>query len=395
MSPRLQSVLTGLRVIDLTQARAGPTAARQLADWGADVIRIEPPRDSMYADLGKRHGPDFQNLHRNKRGLALDLKMREGLDVLHRLASRADVLLENFRPDVKARLGFDYPRLCELNPRLVYGSISGFGQDGPCAHWGGLDQIVQGMGGHMSITGEPGRGPMKSGAAINDMFAGILCANAVLMALLDRERSGQGQWVSTSLIEAQLFMLDFQAARWTMNGDEPTQDGNHHSMLTPMGVFATRDGHINIAPLPRMWGRFCEVLGVPEMKDDPDYRTPEDRQCNRARLIQAIEAITRSRDSDDWVAAFNRADVPCGPIYSIKEAFDNEQVRHLGIVQTVHSASVGRDLNLVGQPLHMSQHESRIAAPAPACGEHTDEILAEEGYSQAEISHLREIGAVL
>ncbi len=395
MSSHVQGPLSGLKVIDLTQARAGPTTARQLADWGADVIRIEPPGDSMYADLGKRHGPDFQNLHRNKRGLALDLKMPEGLDVLYRLASHADVVLENFRPDVKTRLGFDYAELNKLNPRLVYGSISGFGQDGPCAHWGGLDQIIQGMGGHMTITGEPGRGPMKSGAAINDMFAGILCANAVLMALLHREHSGLGQWVSTSLIEAQLFMLDFQAARWTMNGDLPTQDGNHHSMLTPMGVFATQDGHISIAPLPKMWGKFCVALGTPQMKDDPDYRTPEDRHRNRERLIQVIETATRNRSSQAWITAFHEAGVPCGPIYSVAQAFEHEQVKHLSVVQSVYSASVGRELSLVGQALHMSRHTSHIACPAPACGEHTNEILAEVGYLQGEIVHLREIGAIL
>jgi len=391
----ISSALSDLLVIDLTSARSGPTAARQFADWGANVIRIEPPKDSLYSDMGWRHGADFQNLHRNKRSLALDLKTDAGHEILLKLASRADVVIENFRPNVKHRLRVDYPAISAINPRVVYGSISGFGQDGPYAERPGLDQIAQGMGGHMMVTGEPGRGPMRSGAAINDVFAGLLCVNGILTALHERERSGRGQWIYTSLIEAQIFMLDFQAARWTMNADLPVQEGNNHSMMTPMGAFKTSNGYINIAPLPAMWRKCCQGLGAAHLADHPDYNTPEQRNAHRAQLVSAINVLTEARESEYWIETLNALGVPCGPIYTLDQTFADPQVRHLGIAQSVHADAIGHDITLIGQPIHMSRSTTRIADAAPGCGEHTEEILLDLGYQPEQIDALEERGIIL
>jgi formyl-CoA transferase len=391
----ISSALTGLVVIDLTGARSGPTTARQFADWGADVIRIERPVDSLEGDLGKRHGPDFQNLHRNKRSLGLDLKSAEGREIFFKLVERADVVLENFRPDVKTRLGIDYEAASKVNPRIVYGSISGFGQDGPYADRPGLDQIAQGMGGHMMITGEPGRGPMRSGAAINDVFSGILLANGVMNALFERERSGRGQWIHTSLVEAQIFLLDFQSARWTMERDLPVQEGNNHATLTPMGVFKTTDGYINIAPMPAGWPKCCKALGLDHLAADPDYATQEARRANRPKLLEIISAITIQDTSAHWIDTFNKHGVPCGPINRVDQTFADPQVQHLGIAQTVYSPAMGRDLTLIGQPLHMSRSTTCIAEPAPECGAHTVEILRDLGYTDAQIDGLEERGLIL
>jgi crotonobetainyl-CoA:carnitine CoA-transferase CaiB-like acyl-CoA transferase len=232
--------LDGYKVLDLTAHRAGPTAVRQLADWGADVIKIEAPGEHMVDTTGsRRSGPDFQNLHRNKRSLTLNLKAPEGLKIFFELAKNADVVVENFKSSVKHRLGVDYEAVRKINPRAIYGSISGFGQDGPYADRAGVDQIAQGMGGLMTITGHPGGGPVRVGIAINDTSAGLLLANAILIALLDRSRTGEGQWVSTSLIEAQIYMLDFQAARYLMKGEVAGQEGNNHPTATGMGTFQT------------------------------------------------------------------------------------------------------------------------------------------------------------
>jgi len=380
------SIFSDMVVLDLTSARAGPTAARQFADWGANVIRIEQPKNSVWADLGRRLAPDFQNLHRNKRSLALDLKSAEGLEVFLRMVRGADVVIENFRPNVKSRLRIDYPAVSTINPRIVYGSISGFGQDGPYVDRAGVDQIAQGLGGHMTLTGEPGRGPMRSGAAINDVFSGILCANGILAALLEREKSGRGQWIYTSLIEAQIFLLDFQAARWTMSKELPKQEGNNHALLTPMGTFKSRNGYINIAPTVPMWAKCCKALGLEHLITHPDYATSDLRNAHRPPLLAEIEAITQTHDSEYWIETLNAAGVPCGPIYTLDQTFDDPQVRHLGIAQSVYSDAMGRDITLIGQPIRMSRGISRITSPAPECGEHTEEIMRDLEYSDAEIA---------
>ncbi|MBM3487848.1 MAG: CoA transferase [Alphaproteobacteria bacterium] len=384
------TALQRFTVLDLTRVRSGPTCVRQLADWGANVIKIEMPEageGGNPADFAARHDPDFQNLHRNKRSITLNLKSPRGIEVMKRLVERADVLVENYRPDVKTRLGIDYDALKTVNPRLVYTSISGFGQDGPYVDRPGVDQIAQGLGGLMSITGEPGRGPMRVGIPIADLTAGLFAAIGTLTALLERERSGVGQWVHTSLLEAQIFMLDFQAARWLMNQDLPAQVGNDHPTGVPTGRFKTKDGYINIAPTPAMWKRFCTAMKL-DIFDHPDFATPLARRENRARINEIIEAITVARTSADWIDVLNEAGIPCGPIYSIDQTFADPQVRHLGIARTVTSAALG-PITINGQPVTLSRTGSSLAVAAPEMGEHSDQILAWLGYSPADIATLR------
>ncbi|HKS88070.1 MAG TPA: CoA transferase [Stellaceae bacterium] len=386
--------LSRFTVLDLTRVRAGPTAVRQLADWGARVVKIEAPPGPGEGMGGPRHGPDFQNLHRNKRSLTLDLKAPEGIEIFRRLVRRADVLVENYRPDVKTRLGIDYEALKPLNPRLVYASISGFGQSGPYRDRPGFDQIAQGMGGLMSITGLPGQGPVRVGIPVADLTAGIFTAMGILVALLEREVSGEGQWVESSLLAAQIAMLDFQAARWLIAHEVPEQAGNDHPTSIPTGVFKTRDGHINIASAgDEIFGRLCRALDAPQLAEHPDYRTGKGRSAHRKALNAAIEAVTRTRDSADWIERFNQAGVPAGPIYSIDQVFADPQVRHLGIAQAVEHPALGR-LELVGQAVKLSRTPSRLATASPEPGEHSDAILKELGYGDADIAELRQRNVV-
>jgi len=385
--------LSRFKVIDLTRARAGPTAVRQLADWGADVLKVEAPDDAA-TEVGSRHGFDFQNLHRNKRSLTLDLKAPEGREILKRLVERADVLVENYRPDVKHRLGIDYATLRAINPRLIYASISGFGQTGPYSDRPGLDQIAQGMGGLMSITGFPDQGPVRVGIAIADLTAGIFCAMGILVALLEREESGEGQWVQSSLLAAQIAMLDFQAARWLLAKEIPDQAGNNHPTAIPTGVFATADGHINIAAAgPELFARFCTAAGAEHLASDPAYASGRARLKNRDQLNAAIETITRTKSSADWIAVLNAAGVPCGPIYKMNEVFADPQVRHIGIARAVEHPTLGRE-ELVGQAVELSRTPWALRSATPEKGAHTDEVLAGLGYDAAAIASLRSRGVI-
>jgi len=392
---RASTALSRFKVLDLTRVRSGPTCVRQLADWGADVVKVEMPVTDDGGQLGgPRSGSDFQNLHRNKRSLTLDLKKPEGLAVFRRLAKDADVIVENFRPDVKQRLGIDYETLAADNPGLVYASISGFGQDGPYRDRPGFDQIAQGMGGLMSITGKPGDGPMRVGIPIADLTAGIFAAQGILVALLEREVSGKGQWVQTSLLQAQIFMLDFQAARWTMDGEVPKQAGNNHPTSIPTGVFTTTDGYMNLAVAGQeIWLRFCRAIDRMDLAENPDYADGKLRSKNRDALNAEIEEVTRTRSTMDWVERFNAAGVPCGEINGIDQVFANPQVQHLGIAQPVQSHERGAS-HLVGQPIIMSRTPSRIASPPPTAGQHGDEVLREAGYGDDEIARLREAGVI-
>ena len=380
--------LSRFKVIDLTRARSGPTAVRQLADWGADVLKVEAPGDDA-TEVGARHNFDFQNLHRNKRSLTLDLKQPDGVAILKRLAGRADVLVENYRPDVKHRLGIDYERMRAINPRLVYASISGFGQDGPYRERPGLDQIAQGMGGLMSITGLPGQGPVRAGIAVADVTAGVFCAMGVLIALLEREESGEGQWVQSSLLGAQIALLDFQAARWLLSGQVPEQAGNNHPTAIPTGVFATSDGHINIAASGgELFVRFCKALGAEHLMSDPAYATGRARLQNRDQLNAVIETYTRTKSSAEWVELLNRAGVPCGPIYRIDEVFADPQVRHLGIARAVEHPTRGRQ-ELVGQAVELSRTPWAMRSATPEKGADTDAVLTSIGYDADAIASLR------
>jgi crotonobetainyl-CoA:carnitine CoA-transferase CaiB-like acyl-CoA transferase len=382
-------------VIDLTAHRAGPTAVRQLADWGAEVLKVEPPGEQVDATGSRRDGPDFQNLHRNKRSMTLNLKSREGLDIFFRLAERADVIVENYKSDVKHRLGVDYEAVRRVNRRIVYGSISGFGQDGPYAGRPGVDQIAQGMGGLMSITGHPGQGPVRVGIAINDTSAGLLLAYGIVLALLSRERTGEGQWVHTSLLEAQIFMLDFQVARYLMKGEVAAQEGNFHPTSPGTGMFRTADGHINVAASgDNLWRRFCEAAGAQDLLENPDFATVVARARNRPALITHLERIMRRHPSAYWVEVLNKVGVPCGPINAIDETFADPQVRHLGIAKPVENPSLGMQ-KMVGQPIHMSRHPQPDALrPTPAQGEHTDTVLHDLGYDAETIAGLRGQGVV-
>ena len=381
--------LAHLKVIDLTRVRAGPTAARQFADWGADVIMIEPVTDRGDS-VGSRHGSDFQNLHRNKRSLTLDLRDPAGRDVLNRLVRNADVLLENFRPDVKHRLGIDYATLRQINPGLVYASISGFGQDGPYRDRPGLDQIAQGMGGLMSITGIPGQGPVRAGIAVADTAAGLFCTIGIMTALLERQITGEGRWVKTSLLQAQVALLDFQAARWLIDGVVPLQDGNHHpTALPPMGLYATADGHVNLAVLGHaMFAQFCALAAADHLLADERFATPGARHRNRVALNDAIDAIMLARTTADWIERLNAGGVACGPVNSIDEVFADPQVQHLKMSRTVDDPDVG-PIDVVGQAIEIDGLEPAYKTRAPRAGRHTAAVLAYVGYSEAEIADLR------
>lgn len=386
----LRSPLARFRVLDLTRVRAGPTAVKQLADWGASVIKVEGPgEDDM---TGARDGSDFQNLHRNKRSIVLDLKRPEGVAVLKRLAARADAVVENFRPDVKHRLGIGYDDLRAVNSRLVYASISGFGEEGPYRDRPGFDQIAQAMGGLMSVNGMPGQGPMRAGIPVADLCSGLFAAIGILIALLDREATGEGQWVRTSLLEAQVAMLDFQAVTWLVDGKVPGQTGNDHPYTTPMGVYPAADGGIVIgASGEGQYRKFCEAMGAPELLSDPRFATAAARTENRAAFTEALSALTRTAPAEHWVALLNAAGIACGPINRMDQVFADPQVRASGLVQPVTHPRLG-ELKLLGAPLTFSAGTARIERPAPEKGEHTDALLREAGYCEAEIEALRRSG---
>jgi crotonobetainyl-CoA:carnitine CoA-transferase CaiB-like acyl-CoA transferase len=382
-------------VLDLTRARAGPTCVRQLVDWGARAIKVEMPGGRAGDGMGgNRHGFDFQNLHRNKEGITLNLREPEGVAIFKRLARDADIVVENYRPDVKRRLGIDYEDLRAVNPRLIYGSISGFGQSGPYRDRPGVDQIAQGMGGLMSITGIPGQGPVRVGIPIADLCSGIFLAQGILVALIERETTGQGKWVHTSLLEAMLSMLDFQASRWLMSKEVPPQAGNNHPTGIPTGVFETSDGHINIAASGEdLYERFCKAIERPDLLTDPRFNTSRARSTNRDLLMELLMPVTRKKASAEWIEILNRAGVPCGPIYRIDEAFADPQVRHLQMAQPVRSPELG-DITILGHPVSHGAQRHPIRMPAPELGQHNEPIFTGIGYTKDQLADLAKRGVI-
>lgn len=370
--------LNDLLVLDLTRHRAGPVTSRLFADWGARVIKIEEPTDLGDSMGGSRDGFDYQNLHRNKQSLSLNLKSDDGQAVFRKLVRKADVVLENFRPEVKYRLGVDYELLREINPRVICGSISGFGQTGPYRTRPAVDQIIQGMAGFMSVTGYPGQGPLRAGAAVADISAGMVLAQGVLMALYQRERTGRGQWIHTSLLESLVSMLDFQVVRWLSTGEVPTQAGNDHPTLMPTGLFPTANGHVNIAAAEdTKFKILCEVLNMPDLANAPEYQSISQRSSNRQKLCALLSAKTKRYQSTELIEKLNAAGIPCGPLYTIDEAMGDEQMKSLKMTSVVTHPRLG-DLELLGQPFHLDGSGGRpeVRAPAPEHGEHTEEILS-------------------
>jgi crotonobetainyl-CoA:carnitine CoA-transferase CaiB-like acyl-CoA transferase len=387
--------LARFTVLDLTRARAGPTCVRQLVDWGARAIKIEMPGGRTGDGMGgNRHGFDFQNLHRNKMALTLNLREPDGVAVFKKLVRDVDIVVENYRPDVKRRLGIDYESLREINPRLIYGSISGFGQTGPYRDRPGVDQIAQGMGGLMSITGIPGQGPVRVGIPIADLCSGIFLAQGILVALIERETTSVGKWVHTSLLEAMLSMLDFQASRWLMSHEVPPQAGNNHPTGIPTGVFETKDGHINIAASGNdIYERFCRAIDRPDLITDPRFATSKARSDNRDEIMKVLMPVTRERTSAEWIKILNDAGVPCGPIYRVDESFADPQVQHLKMAQPVHSPVLG-DLTILGHPVSHGAERLPIRTPAPELGQDNERILGALGYTREQIDDLARRGVI-
>jgi len=387
--------LSRFTVLDLTRVRAGPTAARYFADWGANVIKVEMPPSAGEMDMGgPRHGPDFQNLHRNKRSITLNLKEPEGKAVFMNLVEKADVVIENYRADVKFRLGIDYESLKKVNPRIVLGSISGYGQDGPYAERAGFDQIAQGMGGLMWVTGMPGGGPVRAGVAVADVGAGLHCAIGCLIALLDRESSGQGQWISTSLLQAMISICDFQAARWTIAKDVPGQAGNNHPTSIPTGVFKCKDGYVNIAAAGgHIYKRFCEAMKAPDLLTDERFATDKARVKNREAINARINQLVASYSSADLIKLLNDAGVPAGPIYRMDEMFADPQVKHLKMAHPVKHPKLG-EIELIGQAINMSRTPFEMRSATPEQGEHTEAVLKEAGYDDKAIASFRQRGVI-
>jgi crotonobetainyl-CoA:carnitine CoA-transferase CaiB-like acyl-CoA transferase len=387
--------LSRFTILDLTRVRSGPAAVRQFADWGANVIKIEEPGD-MPDDKpgGSAQFADYQNTHRNKRSVTLNLKNPKGRELFLEMVRSADVVVENYRPNVKFKLGIDYESLKQVNPRIILSSVSGFGQDGPYKDRPGLDQIAQGLGGVMSVTGEPGRGPMRAGIPIADLTSGLFCAIGTMVALLEREVSGQGQWVQTSLLQAQVWMMDFQIMRWLMNKEIPGQSGNDHPTSSPTGVFKTSDGYINIAAMgTEMYVRLVTVLGVPDMATDPRYQTLQLRAKNRPQLNADIAAVTQQNTTKFWIDLLNKEGVPCGSIKNVQETMEDPQVQHLGMAKSLQHPKLG-EISVVGQAVILSRSKRDVFTAAPDRGEHNDEVYAEFGVTPERLASLRQEGAI-
>ncbi|NDD11622.1 MAG: CoA transferase [Betaproteobacteria bacterium] len=388
--------LRRFKVLDLSRVRSGPTCVRVLTDFGADVLRIESPPgvDANEGGLGGRDTYDMINLHRNKRSITLNLKQPQAKEIFFKLVKDADVVVENFRPDVKFRLGIDYETLAQINPRIILASISGFGEDGPYRTRPGFDQIAQGMGGLMSVTGLPGQGPVRAGIAIADSSTGVFAAMGILIALLERETSGKGQWVQANLLQSMVSLCDFQAARYLIDGVVPEQAGNDHPFATPMGRFASSDGFFNIGVSGTLQFRsLCELIGRLDLRDEPRYQTNPERLVDRALLNDIFAAEFIKHPTDYWVKLLNDAGVPCGPIYNMQQVFEDPQVQHLGIATPVHHPKRG-DVKVVSQPIKLSRTPASVTQTQPELGAQNHEVLKSLGYSDAQITEFQQLKVI-
>lgn len=384
--------LSRFRVLDLSRVRSGPTCARFLADFGAEVIRIESPAglDPNESVFGDRESADFQNLQRNKKAITLNLKAPQGQDILKKLVATADVVIENWRPGVKKRLGLDYDTIKKINPRIILTSISGFGQEGPYANRPGFDQIIQGMGGLMSVTGLPGQGPVRAGIAVSDSSAGLFAALGVLTALLEREQSGEGQWVQSSLLHSMIAMMDFQAARYLIDDKVPGQAGNDHPLACPMGLFQAKDGVLNLgASGEANWKKLCQVVGHEEWIADSRFETEAIRIQHRTEVNTMLNDAFASQTVAYWTEALNAVGVPCGPVYTLDKVFADPHVQHIHAAQKITRPD-GKEVSLVAQPTILSRTPAEIRHTAPLAGEQTDEILHTLNYSDEEIQQLKQ-----
>jgi len=387
--------LSRFTVLDLTRVRSGPAAVRQFADWGANVIKIEEPGDQPDdRPGGSSQFADYQNTHRNKRSVTLNLKHPKGKALFMKMVEQADVVIENYRPNVKFKLGIDYESLRKVNKRIILASVSGFGQDGPYVDRPGLDQIAQGLGGIMSVTGEPGRGPMRAGIPVADLSSGLFCAIGTLVALLEREESGEGQWVQSSLLQSQVWMMDFQIMRWLMNKEIPGQTGNDHPTTAATGVYPTADGYINLAAMgTEMFIKLVTAIGLPELAEDPRFKLLKTRGQNRPALNAAIAARTKQEPTAHWIELLNKAGVPCGSIKNVKETMEDPQVVHLGMAKTLQHPNLG-EISVVNHPVIMSRSKREVFTAAPDRGEHNKEVYAEFGIGAQEVDALLKDGAI-
>ncbi|MFD7133802.1 CaiB/BaiF CoA transferase family protein [Streptomyces sp. NPDC059894] len=391
--------LAGIRVLDLSRILSGPLATMVLADLGADVIKVENTRTG---DDTRQWGPPFQgdqaayflSANRNKRGIALDLKSPEGLAVALRLADQADVLVENFRPGTAERLGLGYQELAARNPRLVYASVSGYGQTGPWASQPGYDAIAQAQSGMMSITGEPGQSPVRPGVATADIGAGMWAVIGILAALQARRSTGRGQLVDVSLLDGQLAWLTYVAQGWFATGQPPRPHGSAHPTIVPYQALPTADGHLMVAAgNDKLWRLFAETVGCADLADDPRFATNPDRVRNRDQLVPLLEAALQRRGREEWAKLLEAAGVPCAPIATVAEALAGPQAGARSMVAELDHPTLGR-LRTVGSPLKLSDTPVHLRTAAPLLGQHTDDVLAENGYAPAEIAALRAAGAV-
>jgi formyl-CoA transferase len=391
--------LEGLTVIDLSRALAGPYCTMMLGDLGADIIKVEEPGNG---DLSRSWGPPFVNgesayflsINRNKRSVTLNLKNEEAKKILWRLIATGDVLVENFPPGTAERLGFGYSIVHEANPRLVYCSISGFGQSGPYRSQPAFDQILQGLGGLMSLTGEKDGPPTRVGVPIVDITSGMFAAYATMAALYSRAATGQGQQVDTSLLGSELALLTYQAGRFFATGESPERSGNRHPTIAPYEYFHTADGYVNVAcGTAVQWPRFCDALGLHDFVEDARFATNKDRLAHRDELATIIEAQTTKLPTAEVVKVLEAAGVPCGPILNLQQVFEHPQVEHLGLKRTIDHPSAG-PIDVVQMPFQLSETPGSIRKPPPLLGQHTEEVLSSIGYSSNEIETLRQVGAI-